>query len=162
MKRATIISKHHRVRHVCFASVKTGRDLEGAARYSRRRRARRAAAGRFMELMAPVVMLEGFMVVAMFAMFMVVMLKRFVVRTMFTRFMMVMMLKGSMMVTALKGFMMVMAPVRKLALAAWPMVVVLIIYTNNIKCPRPRKHSRKILTNHKAQRLLLADALTSN
>jgi len=97
----------------------------------------------FTELVAPVVMLQGFMVMAMFTRFVVVMLKRFMVGMMPTKFMMVMMLKGFMMVMALKGPLMVMVPVRKLALAARSMVVVLIV-------------------NHKAQRFLLADALTDD
>jgi len=97
----------------------------------------------FTELVAPVVMLQGFMVMAMFTRFVVVMLKRFMVGMMPTKFMMVMMLKGFMMVMALKGPLMVMVPVRKLALAARSMVVVLVV-------------------NHKAQRFLLADALTDD
>ena len=106
--------------------------------------------------------LEGFMVMVMFERLMVMMLKRFTVSTMLTTSAMVMMLEGFMMVGMLGGFMMVTAPVRKLALATWPMVVVLIVYTNNTKYSWPQRHGRKILTNHKAQRLLLADALASD
>jgi hypothetical protein len=95
----------------------------------------------FTELVAPVVMLERFMGMAMFARFVVVMLKRFGAGTMPTKFMMVMMRKGFMMVMALKGFLvMAMVPVRKLALAARSMVVVLIVYTSNNKYSRPRRH----------------------
>jgi len=132
MKRTIIISKYHVVRQICFVSVKTGRDLEGAACYSRRRRARRraAAGGLFRtELMAPVMMLKRFMVV---------MLDGFMVGRR--------MLTTSMMVTMLDGFMMVTTPVRNLALAAWPMLVVVV----------------EPIVNHKAQRPLLADAFTSD
>jgi hypothetical protein len=63
-------------------------------------------------------------------------------------------------VTMLVAFMMMM--VSRLALTAARHMRKLIIYENNIRYSGLRKDNHKVLTNHKAQGLFLADTLTSD